>query len=77
MELTQDKARVLCGAWAAHQSGGGVALDDPGDFVAAHELAEVGWLERRFVGDDLAWFWTQAAETALDLHSLTADFSPN
>jgi hypothetical protein len=45
----------------------------------AHHLAEGGWLERRFVEPDgeLAWFWTQQAETALDLSALTTGQSMN
>jgi hypothetical protein len=37
----------------------------------AHELAEAGWLQRRFQPDgELAWFWTPQAETTLDLTAL-------
>ena len=56
---------------------GGIALEDPGLYVEAHELAERGWLERRFVGTDreMAWFWSRNAEMALDLNVLTANRS--
>ena len=57
---------------AAAQDGGGVVLDDSGLYPAAHELAEQGWLRRRFVTDDstMSWWWAAAAETALDLSAL-------
>jgi hypothetical protein len=38
----------------------------------AHELAEQGWLERRFVGDELAWFLTAQGDVALDGAELLA-----
>ena len=42
-------------------------------YPAAHELAEAGWLERRFQPDgELSWWWTPQAETALNLTALTA-----
>ena len=41
----------------------------------AQELSDAGWLERRTVdaNGDTAWFWTQAAETALDMNALHRD----
>jgi hypothetical protein len=73
LELTAEHLRIAGAAWAAAQDGGGVVLDDPGLFLAAHALAEQGWLERRSVGDDVAWFWTPVAETALSLSAVTDD----
>jgi hypothetical protein len=50
--------------------GEGIVIESDA-FPDAHELAELGWLERRFQPDgELAWFWTPAAETALDVNSL-------
>ena len=39
----------------------------------ADQLCEVGWLERRTVNDtdDVAYFWTREAETALDMNAHT------
>jgi hypothetical protein len=47
-------------------------LEDPGLYPAAVELAEQGWLQRRFVTEPgaLSWWWTGAAETALELAAL-------
>jgi hypothetical protein len=72
MELTQDHLQVAYNAWAAAQDGGGVVIDEPGLYPAAHELAEEGWLERRFVTSpgEMSWWCTSAAETALDLNAL-------
>jgi hypothetical protein len=77
MDMTESHMQVLYGAWAAAQDGGGIVVDGPDLFVEAHELAEHGWLERRFVGDDLAWVWTDRASIALALNDLTSGLSPN
>ncbi len=42
-------------------------------YPSAHRLAEAGWLQRRFVGDELAWFLAPTAELAFELHGLTED----
>jgi hypothetical protein len=36
----------------------------------ADELADAGWLEKRYHGQNAAYFWTQRAETALDLSAV-------
>jgi hypothetical protein len=73
LEPTDDHLRIAGAAWAAAQDGGGVVLDDPGLYPVAHELAEQGWLQRRFVTEpgELSWWWTPAAETALGLSALS------
>jgi hypothetical protein len=39
---------------------------------AAHELQQHGWLEARTQPNgDTSWWWTHAAETALDMNTLT------
>jgi hypothetical protein len=72
MDLTDTHMQVAYGAWAAAQDGGGVVIDKPILFVAAHELAEHGWLRRRYVTEpgELSWWWTPAADTALGLNAL-------
>ena len=46
-------------------------IEEPGRYPAAHELAEQGWLERRFEPDGaMSWWWTPAAEGALDVNAL-------
>jgi hypothetical protein len=42
MELRQEHLHVAFAALGAAQDGGGVVLDDPGLYVAAHSLAEAG-----------------------------------
>jgi hypothetical protein len=72
VNLTEDHLEVLYHAWAASRGGGGIVLKDPGLYVEAHELAEHGWLTRKFVGPDreMAWFWSREAEAALDMTQL-------
>jgi hypothetical protein len=74
MQLTEDHLQVAFNAWAAAQDGGGVVLEDPGLYPAAHELAEQGWVQRRFVGpgDVMSWWWSPHAETALAINALTS-----
>jgi hypothetical protein len=70
MLLTLEHLDIAFTAWAAAQDGGGVALA-PELVPAAHELAEAGWLQRRFVTDsEMSWWWTPAADTALGFSSL-------
>jgi hypothetical protein len=70
MDLKQDHLYVAFAAWAAAQKGGGITVG-ANHLHAAHDLAEEGWLERRFVTGDLSWWWTTAADTALALDALT------
>ena len=79
MELTQEHLQVAFNAWAAAQDAGGVVIEDPGLFPAAHELAEQGWLRRRFVTKpgDMSWWWTPAGDVALELGALTTGHAPN
>ena len=72
MEPTTRQLEVLFNCWALASVERGVVLH--GDAEAEAEvLAEAGWLEQRTVddSDDTAWFWTPAAELALNLHQLT------
>jgi hypothetical protein len=47
-------------------------LGDVGLFLAAHELAEQGWLQRPLVTepDGRSWWWSPRAELALELNAL-------
>lgn len=69
--FTPEQLDLLMAAWATSRDGNGIVIE-PWAFPAADDLAERGWLERRFVTDtgEMCWFWTGAAETAFDLNDL-------
>ena len=71
MEFTDTQATILTDAWLLAREGKGQVLEDWAE-PDAQELADAGWLERRTVdaNGDTCWFWTQAAETALDMQAL-------
>jgi hypothetical protein len=70
--MIEDHLDVAFTAWAAARDGNGVVIK-PDYYPAAHELAEAGWLRRGFETDGaMSWWWTPAAETALDLNALVA-----
>jgi hypothetical protein len=71
VDLTEKQMELLFEAWTISRADPpmGMVLK-PHAFPDAHELAEQGWLRRAFVGDDLAWFWTDGAETAFDYSNL-------
>jgi hypothetical protein len=67
--LTDDELQVAYDLWAARM--GGLAADvKPEYYPAAHTLAERGWLERRWHGDDMVWRFTDTGLAALNLNSL-------
>jgi hypothetical protein len=71
MNLTETHRELLVNAWLLAREGKGQVIQDWA-YPEAHDLCEAGWLERRWLPDgELAWFWTQQAETALDVHRLT------
>jgi hypothetical protein len=76
MNLTQEHLEVGSDAYIASLDGKGVVIADHA-YPAAHELAEAGWIERYFRGDELCWRWTRTGETALDLNALMSGQSPN
>jgi hypothetical protein len=77
MELTAEQQEIAGNAYLLSLEGKGQVLE-PHAYPAAQELAEAGWLERRFEPDgDMSWWWTPAAETALELGDLTNRPSPN
>jgi hypothetical protein len=70
MELTETQQEILFNAWVLAREGKGQVLE-PWAHPDAHDLAEHGWLERRFQPDgELAWFWTAEAEHAVDVNAL-------
>jgi hypothetical protein len=71
MEFTDTQQEILANAHLlAHDGGKGQVLEDWA-FPDAHELAEHGWLSRRFEANgDMSWHWTDAAEHALDVNAL-------
>jgi hypothetical protein len=76
--FTPDELRLLFLAREAWQEGHDIR---PADelWPEAHHLAERGWLQRRFnqANDEMVFRWTEQAELAIDLASLTAAVSPN
>jgi hypothetical protein len=73
MDLTDKQYELLLEAWAISQADPpmGMVLK-PDCFPDAHELAEQGWLERKFVdpAGDMSWHWTRAADAAFDFSDL-------
>jgi hypothetical protein len=67
--LTDDEGQVAADLWAARM-GGFAAAVKPEYLPAAHTLAERGWLERRWHGDDMLWWFTDTGLAALDLNAL-------
>ena len=71
MELDQTELEVAFACWALARENRGAVVADTA-IPAAHRLADHGWLERRIEPDgELSWWWTAAAETALDVNALT------
>lgn len=71
-ELTEDEGQVVTDLWAARMGGLAGAVK-PEYLPAAHTLAERGWLERRWHGDDMVWWFTDQGLAALDLNTLRRD----
>jgi hypothetical protein len=70
VELTPERLEVASDAYFAGLDGKGIVVHDWA-VPAAHDLAEGGWLERRFEPDGvMSWWWTPAAETALGLSAI-------
>jgi hypothetical protein len=73
--FTPRQLDLLFAAWATSKDGNGIAVTDEAT-PDAHELAEKGWLERRVEPDgDASWWWTPAAEAALDMNALTSAYA--
>jgi hypothetical protein len=70
MTFTPIQLDLLVAAWATARDGRGVVIANDA-YPDAHELAEQGWLQRRFEADgEMSWWWTQAAEAALTTNRL-------
>lgn len=71
-EFTETEQEILTNAYFLAREGKGQVLE-PFVYPEACRLADAGWLERRFEDNgDVSWWWTDHAETALDLNALTA-----
>jgi hypothetical protein len=62
--------------YCAALEGEGITVP-PARFPEAHELAEGGWLERRFNDGNMTWHWTREATSALATSALVERQSPN
>jgi hypothetical protein len=70
MDFTPTQLDLLTAAWATSRDGNGIVITDDAH-PDPHELAEHGWLEHRSEPNgDISWWWTPAAETALDMNAL-------
>ncbi len=70
MDFTDTQQDILFRAWALAHEGKGQVVEDWAE-PDAQELCDAGWLERRTVDatGDVCWFWSAAAEGALDLNA--------
>ena len=70
MDFTYTQREIIVNAYLLAREGKGQVLTDDA-IPDAHRLAEAGWLRRQFEPDgEMSWWWTGAAETALDLNAL-------
>jgi hypothetical protein len=77
MDFTETQREIIVNAYLLALEGKGQVIEDWA-YPDAHELAEQGWLQRRFQPDgELSWWWTSQAETALDLNALVSNQSQN
>jgi hypothetical protein len=78
MQLTDTQCELAALAWTLARANCGMVLEHLA-YPDAHELAEHGWLERRFEPNgDMSWWWTDAGDEAFELAAmLDAHASPN
>jgi hypothetical protein len=70
VEFTDTQDEILVNAWALAAKGKGQVLE-PCAETEADELANAGWLEKRTEDNgDASWWWTPAAEAAVDVIAL-------
>jgi hypothetical protein len=73
LTFTDEQREILFRAWGLSQENRGQVLADDA-YPAAHELAEHGWLERRFEPDgEMSWWLTAQGAAAIDLGVLAND----
>jgi hypothetical protein len=70
--LTDDEGQVVTDLWAA-RIGGLAGAVKPEYLPAAVSLCDKGWVERRWHGDDVVFWFTDTGLAALDLNSLRRD----
>jgi hypothetical protein len=71
VDFTELQKEILTNGWALAREGKGQVLQDWA-MADAHELEQHGWLETRTEPNGhTSWWWTHAAETALDMNTLT------
>jgi hypothetical protein len=68
--LTEDEGQVVADLWLARCKGLAGAVK-PEFLPAAVSLCEKGWAERRWHGDNVVWWFTDAGLTALGVNVLT------
>jgi hypothetical protein len=70
--LTEDECEIAADLWAARMGGLAGAVK-PEYLPAAVALCERGWLERRWHGDDVVFWFTDTGLAALDMQALHRD----
>ena len=68
--LTEDEGELVADLWLA-RVGGLAGAVKPELLPAAVALEERGWAERRWHGDDVVWWFSDAGIAALGLNALT------
>lgn len=73
--FTPRQLDLLFAAWATSKDGNGIAITDEAT-PDAEDLQERGWLESRTeASGDRSWWWTPAAEGALDMSSMLTTYA--
>lgn len=73
--FTPIQLDLLFAAWATSKDGNGIAITDKAT-PDAEDLLERGWLERRTEpSGDVSWWWTPAAESALDINAMLTRYA--
>jgi len=67
--LTEDECEIAFDLWALRLHGQAGAVK-PECLPAAVALCELGWLERRWHGDNVVFWFTDAGLAALNLNAL-------
>ena len=70
MDFTDTEQEILVNAWLLAREGKGQVVEEWAE-PDAERLSEAGWLERRAEPEGpSSWWWTAAAEAALDVNAL-------